>query len=429
MFLSTMATDQPQPQWRGPDHGPQPPHDGPPPSSGSRPTEPAKLPWPGNVGLWLLWLSIALPASALVFIGLPCFGAILALFILENAGVSPGSLGGPWASPILWPALGLTSVGVHAYATVHHRRPKRELRSGRRLWFLLGTAIHLAAFVVAGLESAPGTDLAPVVHYATISAALAWWVLTLAYLTGRLASVFVAPVERWAIRSQGVRGALAATGPMSLVVVVSVVGSNVAHEIVEGELGGSRGSLTSGLADTSLGRQLSDGAHSGASGSSEGFDECLEAIYGTPPPTLFEAVAESTGPNYSNVDGERTAAETALAVCFQGGWTGEILERRYRDAARKRANDLGLRGNLSKFDDCESWGPGIPSAPPELADCLGQQLCQLPRGQQTPLRLFLRGQPMDEIAERLNVGESTAHRRVGRARDELWRLAEQHCSN
>jgi|GEM_PF-4686355 len=377
---------------------------------------PEALGWPVKIGVWLVWLSVGLPVSAVLFLGVPAFGALLVLVFLSQAGVPPDQLVGPWLTPEPWFVLGAIGIRVHHRASHRHRLPPREPGAGRRIWVLVGVVGTLGMVAVVGLEVIPRTDLHPAIHYAVVSSALGWWVLSLAYLSGRGFSALAVSVERWALSNRAIQGALVATGPMSMIAVAAVVSTNVIHEVIET------------VAQESLGSAAPTTGGAGPEQPSD-FNQCLLELYGPPDPSQFTKAAIRVNGYGVGVDGEDVAAETALAVCFKGGRRGQSLERYYARSVSNRANTARGRGRRS-IDSCDfSWGPGLPGVDSDMEDCLRRQLCALSASDQEALRLNLLGYTDSEVADDLELTKSAAQKRVRRSRQRFVRRAREACGD
>lgn len=407
-----MTGVDPELEWRGPERGPEP-SNLPATTGGADVAHPSGQPespeWPAKLGMWLLWLCVGLPASTLVFLGIPAFLALLALASLAEGGLEPERLAGPWLSLGPWLALGALGVLVNHRASHHHRRPPRDTRTGRRVWLVIGLTTNLGALILIGLELTPETQLHPEIHYVGLSLGIAWWVLSLAYLSGRVVSALAAPVERWAVRSQAVSGGLTATGPMTAIALVAVVGSNIAHEGIENSLGAK--SLTSSSSPAS--------GMPGMPAPRWSFNRCIEELYqdrlGKASSYAYE-VRRVQRSFRSGLDAHSIASDAAIRVCLKVEkdrkqmWSKELYSY-YRSAVTRGAQNEIRKGRRIDFRSCRvNWDPQDPLSPileDELTHrCLHEQLCAMKAEDRAVLMPFLLGSKAREIAKEL--GTTTA---------------------
>ncbi len=120
---------------------------------------PTSLPPGVRLGVWLLWLCFGLPASSIVFLGIPAMLAWFAVGMLDKVGV-PLEV---WTELEPWVALLMLATMVNHRASFTHRR---AIESGERssfvvLWVAGGGLAVLTWAGLLGLELVPRTEVLP----------------------------------------------------------------------------------------------------------------------------------------------------------------------------------------------------------------------------------------------------------------------------
>jgi DNA-directed RNA polymerase specialized sigma24 family protein len=393
-----------------------------------RPTDPSppRIPLGTRFGIWLLWLCLGLPASASVFLGVPLLLTLFALNMLEHADV-PLEV---WSELEPWVALLFLAGVINWWASFRHRAlgqaPGQGDRSGvaRQQWLLLGRIIGGVWLVLFALERLPRTELNPVLHYWALSAVIAWSSLTLAWFSGRVLSLGLAPLERRALASGPLRGSLATAGPMAALSLVAV-GTATLNLDVDEAVEDSRALIEGSFKDDwSIGGAGAGGGRSRGSSRpspSRWFDECIERIYRE---RLFEKGVRNVR-HYSGIDAESIAAEAAIRVCSNSA--PENLERYYLRAVTNGANSAHTRNR--RLGTC-TFSPGagfeIPSGETR-DDCVHEQLCKLPEDDRDVLLHYLMGETAPELARREDIPLATAEKRRTRAKQRLMTEARREC--
>jgi DNA-directed RNA polymerase specialized sigma24 family protein len=390
----------------------------------SRPSEagPPHISLGTRLGIWLLWLCVGLPASATVFLGMPLLLALIALEQLERAHV-PLEV---WSELEPWVALLLLTSFVNWWASFRHRALDRD-RSGlaRQQWLLLGGIIAAAWLGLLSIERMPRSELNPVLHYWALSAMIAWSSLTLAWVSGRVVSFALAPLERRALVSGPLRGSLATAGPLTALSWVAVGGATLSLD-ADRAVDDARALIESSVKDDwSIG--ASGGATGGSSRSSSRqqpstwFSECIDRIYRE---SLWNKGVRSIQ-SYRGLDAESIAADAAIRVCSHSA--PEDLERYYLRAVRNAANSEHRR-NQRLFECMVSPGPGLEIPSGETReDCVHAQLCKLPSDDQDVLRNYFLGETAPELALREGIALATAEKRRTRAKQRLVVEARREC--
>ncbi|PRQ00534.1 RNA polymerase sigma factor [Enhygromyxa salina] len=398
------------------------------------PAPPEPEPSPGlRLSMSLLWLLFGLPASALLFLGIPGLFARIGVDRLEHAEV-PIEV---WSELEPWIALAVLMAVVNARSAFAHRRqlPSDEQRQfRRRAWFVLGGINFVAWRGLLALELVPRTELNPLLHYFALSGLMVWGSASLAWISGRALSFVFAPVERYAMRTPALRGGLVTAGPLSLVAVVAVTGT--ALELDADELGDDLRVLVADNFEDEWsvgedGPEVIRGALGpGSTGTSAGsnrppppdppddwFSRCIEILYrGPPQPPLYQR-GVTLAQSYTFIDAESAAADAALSVCTRqkpprelSSYYTKVVINEARDQYRKQR----------RFGQCRVPSHEHIGLPPGEApeDCLLDKLCQLsterPQDYEV-LVLELTGHDDREIARHLGIKRDAAKKRRQRA--------------
>jgi hypothetical protein len=389
-----------------------------------RPTH-ARIPLGTRLGIWLLWLCLGLPASAMFFLGVPVLLALFALEQLEEAGV-PMEV---WSELEPWAALLVLTGVINWWASFRHRALDRD-RSGIALqqWLLLGGLSAAAWLGLFGIERIPRSELNPVLHYLALSAVVAWSSLTLAWWSGRALSLGFAAVERRAVVSGPLRGSLATAGPLT---ALGLVAAGTAAVAIDDEriIDGTRALVEGTFKDEwSIGE---GGGGSGGSGRSRGgpgapplwFDECLSQIYAGDPSWWQQGVWRVD--RYIGIDAESIAADAAIDVCMTN--KPRDLKRYYFAAVQNGANsDYRRRRRLS---ECVRSPTDDFLLDKTRTDCVYELLCKLEKSDQDVLTHLLLGGTAQELADLEHIQLAAAEKRRTRARKTLAKRAREECAN
>lgn len=141
---------------------------------------------------------LALPAAAVVFVGVPASLAVVGLGLLFEEGGVEFEPGDEYEGQ-LWLFLGVVPVIVASVLFMvgcwrHRRSPDRERRTWP--WWVVGGLVLAAWLGATALELSPDTDLGAPIHESVVAAAFAWMTITGGWLSGRVVSLLFARLER-----------------------------------------------------------------------------------------------------------------------------------------------------------------------------------------------------------------------------------------
>lgn len=139
---------------------------------------------------------LALPAAALVFVGVPLLLMAIGFSLLDEDGVDIERTVGPsWLTPEFGVAAGLVIVVVFVRACwAHHRGPSYP---GVWVpWWVLGALLNGGWVATTAIELAPKSTLNPEVHAFFLWVCFVWLTITMSWATGRLASRLFRRLER-----------------------------------------------------------------------------------------------------------------------------------------------------------------------------------------------------------------------------------------
>ena len=140
---------------------------------------------------------LVMPAAALIFLGGPVVLAAIAVKTLADDGIDilgDVSESDSLALPLVFL---LATVVVFVRACWAHHRPARTALSGFAApWWLIGAVLNIAWIATMAVELSYGNTLNVEIHSFLLDACTSWLMLTLAWVTGRIASRLFARLER-----------------------------------------------------------------------------------------------------------------------------------------------------------------------------------------------------------------------------------------
>jgi hypothetical protein len=137
---------------------------------------------------------LALPAAALVFVGVPLVLVGMAFVLLEQDGVDFDD-----TSSLLSPAVALAVALVVVVVFVrtcwsHHRPP---LQHGIwKPWWVLGALLNGGWAAMVAFELVPGNELNAEIHGFFLTIPFVWLTITMSWVTGRITSRLFRRLER-----------------------------------------------------------------------------------------------------------------------------------------------------------------------------------------------------------------------------------------
>lgn len=391
-----------------------------------------KLPGGARFGTWLLWLCFGLPGSAALFVLVPGFLGVWGAEVLDKSDV-PLEV---WSEFEPWMALFVVATLVNHQASFRHRNKIKSESPFGVLWVVAGGVAGLAWLGLLGLERIPKTELNPQLHYWALAGVLVWTGLSLAWASGRVVSMILAPIERRALVSGPLRGSLATAGPISALALVVVGGVSFGLD-EDDAVDDMRVLVASSFEDDwSLIETKSEGGGGGSAASvsskrerESGLDsDCIDTIYEGGESSLFQKAVRSIS-SYRYVDAEDVAADAAINVCLDKNHPAELSNLRdyYLRSVKNRAKSRYSRHK--RFAEC-SWDMDEPYRIPSgetPQDCLRQQLCRMgPDDQEVLVHLF-KGGTARELAGLRMIGQEAAKKQQQRARTRLKAAFRREC--
>lgn len=390
---------------------------------------PANLSRGSSVSIWVLWLLIGLPASALVFVLVPGYIALHASEWLEAAEVPLEA----WTELEPWIGLALLAAAVHHQASFRHRRP--AMSEGSRttvgqMWLTAGGLATLAWLGLLGLENLPQTKILPELHYIALSSTMVWLGLSLAWLSGCGVSLILVGVERRAAVSQGFRGGLYTAAPATVLLVAVAGGSlgldanervDEARTLIEDSFEDDWSVLAD--AGSERPRALSPAP---SKTRAERFNACIEQLYKNGKGSIYwRGVKAIRG--YPHVDGESVASETAISVCSRPE-PPEDLRSYYLKSVKNRARTDYSR--TKRFGTCSFELRDREYRMPTgetMEDCVYEQLCKLDDPDRHLMFGLLDGLTASEFAERERISQEAAQKRRTRAKRRFISVVRREC--
>ncbi|MFV8750115.1 serine/threonine-protein kinase [Nannocystaceae bacterium ST9] len=139
---------------------------------------------------------IALPAAALVFLGVPFLVASIDVALLDDDGVDLENVDEPsWFTPEFGIGFALVIVVVFVRACWAHHRP-RSRSSITTPWWSLGLLVNAGWILTTVIELAPGNRLNPDLHAFFLIVGAIWLTITMSWAIGRMTSGLFRRLER-----------------------------------------------------------------------------------------------------------------------------------------------------------------------------------------------------------------------------------------